>query len=625
MKKKVFGALFAAVLVFSLVGVWPAVADTPVSSPGEYSGYSDPIPGVNGWVRSSQYVEVSTYRDSPYGDPLEEPTKLAIDIFRPAVDGVPVDEPYPVLFNFTPYRRAYYRPDGSIVLSGKSYADYFTQYGYVIVVADVRGMGASYGYRKAANDRIEAQDAHDLIEWLAAQSWCDGNVGMTGASYHGQTVLEAISTMPPHLEAAFIGITDFNKYDGWSRNGITRPSAAPVTPWQADLITLPVNGDTDGDGDGYPDMLYEACKEHQYNSPFTGLLEEIPYRDSYSDISESQYWEEVSASNYLDEIDDSDVPAYIYGGWYDFLRRDTIMTYQNWPNPKKMIVGPACHGGPMGISMNVERHRFFDYWLKGIDNGVMDEPPIYYAVMDTPVAGIPQIREWRFTEEWPLPSVSETNYYLQSGRSGTAPSHNDGNLGTTAPTAGVGASDNYKVDYTITTHVEPLYIGVPSGADGTEFDIKGLTYTTEPLAADMEVTGHPIVHLWVSSDNRDADIMVILEDVDPSGCSTYISDGRLRVSLRATTTPPYDFLGLPWHRCYQEDEQKLTPGEPVELVIDMMPTSYVFKEGHRIRLTIIGSLGKVLHLEPPNPDAPKHVKVYRNTLYPSHITLPVIE
>ena len=601
----------------------PEQAPGTVSKPGEYSGYSNPIPGVNGWVRNSYYVPVSTYADSPTGVPLRNPTKLAVDIYRPAVDGVAVDGRFPVILNFTPYRRAYYSSDGTLVLGGKSYADGLTKYGYVIAVADTRGMGASFGYRRAANDRIEAQDAYDLIEWLAVQPWCDGNVGMTGLSYHGQTILEAISKKPPHLKAAFIGQTDFNKFDGWARGAITRGSAAAVAPWEADLVTAPVDGDSDGpDADSHPDLLYEAAREHQYNGPFTQMLLAIPYRDSWSDYSRSQYWQEVSASTYLAEIDASDVAVYLYGGWYDFLRRDSILTYHNWPNPRKMIVGPWRHGESTGIDLIVEQHRFFDYWLKGIDNGVMEEPPIYYVTMDAPIDGKPQAREWNFASQWPPQAVDHLKLYLADGKSGTAPSRNDGLLSPAAPTQEA-LRDDFEVDFTVTTNVEPLSSAlVPHGVNGTEFDRKGLTYTTNVLASDLKIEGHPLANIWISSDSRDADIVVLLEDVDPSGLSTYVTDGRLRASMRSTATPPYNFIGLPWHRAYQADEQKLVPGEPVELVIDLMPTTYVFKKGHRVRLAVTGSLGNLFSLRPDNPDAPKHLQIYRNRNQASYVTLP---
>ena len=146
---------FCWVVTISLLAVlfaMPGFAQT-VSKPGQYSGYSTPLYGDKEWVRSSQYV---TVRDG---------TKLAIDIFRPAVNGVAVNTPYPVVFQQTQYRRAYYQ-GANLVLTGKSMADFLTKYGYVVAVGDPRGLGASYGLRGASWDTQEANDTHDLVEWL---------------------------------------------------------------------------------------------------------------------------------------------------------------------------------------------------------------------------------------------------------------------------------------------------------------------------------------------------------------------------------------------------------------------------------------------------------------------------
>lgn len=121
-------------------------------------------------------------------------------------------------------------------------------------------MGASYGVRETPGDRVEARDAHDLIEWPAVQPWCSGKVGTFGLSYLGQTQLEALSTQPPHLKASYVGQTDFDKNDGWSRNRIPRRSGGevPPSPEQEVLDVVPVDGDLDADGDGRPDELWEA-------------------------------------------------------------------------------------------------------------------------------------------------------------------------------------------------------------------------------------------------------------------------------------------------------------------------------------------------------------------------------
>ncbi len=614
-----------------------------VSEPGRYSGYSKAV--YDGWKRSSQYVSVS------------DGTKLAMDIFRPVDGGELATTPLPVIFIFTPYGRAMNllkdgeirtgprgnpifltTPAGSYALSGGLAS--LVKHGYVIACADVRGLGASYGARGAGNDRTEAGDAYDLIEWLGTQEFCDGQVAMWGASYFGQTVLEAASTAPPHLKAVYFGVTNFNFYDAWSRGGITRGSAGEVPPDPETEVkkAVPVDGDVDNDGDGYPDQLWEAVNEHLDNGEFTGLLQQLPYRDSLSELYEGgtvPYWEETSPSNYLPEIEQGGVAAYVFGAWYDFLRRDTVMTFANWPNPIKMALTQGVHGDsivgmPNQLNQLAEVHRFFDYWLKGIENGVMDEPPVYYATVQTPQTKTradkpdrraPNLKSSQFASQWPPHNTRNVDLYLHQGTSESAPSVNDGRLMETPPES-ESDKDDYQVDYTIATDLEPVVgMSVPSGA---EFDEKGLTYTTEPLPADMTVNGLPRMNLWVSSDNRDADFIVILEDVDSEGNSHYVSDGRLRASMREVNEPAYDFLGLPWHRAYAEDESKLTPGEPVKLEITMMPTSYFFAKGHRIRLAVVCSLGKIFNLEPEtDEDAPTSVSVHRDKDHLSHIVLPV--
>ncbi len=645
MKKKKLDSLrwLTTLCILGLMVLSPVMAFAEkVSKPGEYSGYSEAV--YDGWKRSSQYVAVT------------DGTRLAMDIFRPVENGELVTTPLPVIFIFTPYGRGMniltkdgdpitgpkgngitlYTPVGSYALRGGLAK--LIKYGYVIACADVRGLGASFGARGAGNDRTEAGDAYDLIEWLGTQDFSDGNVAMWGASYFGQTVLEAISTMPPHLKAAYFGVTNFNFFDAWGRGGITRGSAGEVAPDPETEVksAVPVDGDVDSDGDGYPDQLWEAVNEHLNNGAFTGLLQKLPYRDSLSELYEdgtSPYWEDTSPSNYLPEIEQGGVAAYVFGAWYDFLRRDTIMTFANWPNPVKMLLTQGVHGDsitglPTQLNQLAEVHRFFDYWLKGIDNGVMDEPPVYYATAqtpktnpDTPNRRVPNAKSWQFATQWPPHNTSKVNLYLHEGASESAPSVNDGRLTVKAPDSQAD-KDDYQADYSITTDLEPV-VGapVPSGA---EFDEKGLTYTTDLLPADMKINGLPVMNLWVSSDNRDADFIVTLEDVDPDGNSYYVSDGRLRASLRKVNQPPYYFLGLPWHRAYAEDESKLTPGDPVKLEITMMPTSYVFAKGHRIRLAVVCSQGKIFNLDPEtDDDAPTMVSVHRDKNHQSHIVLPM--
>ena len=269
-----------------------------VSKPGEYSGYSPQL--YNEWVRFSQYVEV---RDG---------TKLAVDWYRPAVNGVAVDIPYPVLWTNTPYRgRGTVLSNGTRVLGPvKNGMVELTKYGYVVAAVDVRGTGASFGTRHIELDRTEAWDAYDMNEWFARQPWSNGVTGMWGCSQVGENQFHAISTMPPHLKAAMPFACSPEKYDSWwGGKGIRQVRPNPA-PWTADLIILPVDGDTDTNGDGYPDMLYAAVWQHQ-NPLFLGTaIAQMPYRDSFSAYAGSRFWEEVSATTFREQIEQSNVAMY---------------------------------------------------------------------------------------------------------------------------------------------------------------------------------------------------------------------------------------------------------------------------------------------------------------------------
>ncbi len=300
-----------------------------ISKPGVYSGYAKPV--ADGSQRFSQYVAV---RDG---------VKLAVDFYRPTLKGQLVTTPFPVIWQFTPYRRALYDNAGNVISRQADTLLELTKYGYVIAVADVRGKGASFGFRKSMHGRQEVEDSYDLTEWFAAQSWSSGKVGMFGGSYNGGTVAGAVTAAPPHLKAVFFGITDFNMYNGWVRGGIMRYSVG-------------------------------------------------------------------------------------------------------------------------------------------------------------------------------------------------------------------------------------------------------------------------------------ADIFVVLEDVDEAGNAQYVADGRLRLSLRATHQPPYNFLNLPWHRNYKIDEHKLTPDKPVKVAVDLMPTVTIFKKGHRIRLALTGSQGRTNHRR---ASVAPTLNVLRDAIHVSYLSLPI--
>jgi hypothetical protein len=276
-------------------------------------------------------------------------------------------------------------------------------------------------------------------------------------------------------------------------------------------------------------------------------------------------------------------------------------------------------GTQSDLDYGAEAHRWFDYWLKGTNNGIMDEPPIYYYVM-----GAPQKDAWRTSDQWPLANQQLTRFYFAEGKTGSVASVNDGFLRTEPP--GVpNAHDAYTVDYSTTSGVHSRWTAILEAADYPDMranDEKALTYTTPPLEADVEVTGHPVVHLWLATGAPDLDVFVYLEEVDGKGKSTYVTEGNLRASHRALSEASFNNLGLPYQRSYESDLTPIPVGEPVELVFDLLPTSKLFHKGNRIRITITGADAD--NFETPILDPAPEIRLLRNTTYASSIDLPII-
>ena len=579
-----------------------------VSRFGEYKGYSEAP--YDSYVRSSQYL---TMRDG---------IKIAIDILRPTKDGKVAEEPLPVIWTHTRYRRA-------VIYEGKvrSRADEsMIKRGYVLAVADVRGSGASFGSWQGIWTKEESQDAYEITEWLAAQPWCNGNIGMMGGSYLGITQLMAAGTNPPHLKAIFPAVALFDVYPVGFHGGVfyddlIRHWSELTRIMDTESVAAPVDGDED------QTLLKEAVKEHLSSRSLLEIISPLQFRNSRDEVTGVLPYYEWHPAAFVKEINQSRVPMYLWCGWFDSFTKDGFLMYRNFKNPRKMAIGASSHA-PRDPEISrqtyavaaVEQLRWFDYWLKGIDNGIMDEPPIMYHVMKSP-----KNNEWKSANQWTLPNEMPTRYYFHAGPSGSVRSINDGKLITEMPQSESG-KDDYTVDYATTTGEATRWDNAVGGEfeypDMTQNDEKALTYTTDELAEDVEVTGHPVVHLWIGSTAKDGDFFVYLEEVDAEGKSHYISEGTLRASHRALHKPYYDNLGLPFHRSHKEDVAELIPGDPVELALDLLPTSNIFNAGNRIRITV--TCADKDNASTPKLTPPPTVSVYRNAEHASSIILPVI-
>lgn len=557
-----------------------AAAQAPaekVSRPGEYRGYAPAL--YNETVRTSVYLKV---RDG---------TRLAMDLYRPAVNGKPVDTPYPVIWEHSLSRRS---PPDVVNQSVTRRMSELSQYGYVVAYVERRGLGASFGARRGYNDRTEARDAYDVTEWLARQPWSSGKVGVFGCSNTGDAAMHAASYSPPSLKAVFAGCFSWSKYDGFLRGGIhAQWGVGPEQPIEAQLRNAaPV------DGDDTRTLLAQAVEEHRNATPLAEMWRGMPFRDSWSDFTASRFWLEGGVSTYRDQLARGGAAYYIYGGWMDEFRREGLIAWANLSvpragqarpvpqggpsspaepdlllqkNPARIVIGPWLHCRSPGFDLLVDAHRFFDRWLKGVDNGIDREPPIHLYAQNA-------AQPWKTYTQWPPVASKATRLQLTPAARGDA-----SGLTLTLDAAAPMASR-------VELIVRPAVRGVEAGSvtQPVSQAAQGLRFVSPPLAADTELTGHPLAELWIASPVRDQHVFVYLEDVAADGQVTVITEGRLKASLRAEHAAPYAYLGLPWQRSLEADHQPLG-AEAVKLRFDLLPLSHVFKAGHRVRLVITGT------------------------------------
>ncbi len=551
---------------------------------------------------------------------MRDGVRIAVDITRPAVDGVAVDISYPVVWALSRYHRNFLAPNrqGTNV-DAVAGLQRLVKHGYVVCTAAIRGTGASFGRCEEPFSSTETADAVELISWFAQQPWCDGNVGMFGLSYLGITQYMVASHAPPALKAIFPDVAGFDLYDFVHAGGIFREDA--FRHWSdstrrldTELVPRPVDADPSGD------LMRAAIREHKDNWDVMLGFSSAPFRDSDSELHD---WSKYGPSARIEEIRAAAVPAYHFGGWFDAFALDTTLWFANYAGPQRMTIGAWSHTELTPYRMAliaVEQHRWFDRWLKGIQNGVDTEAPVRYALMRGPGDWT-----WEISKTWPVSVTKTLRFALDAGPSGSVESVNDGVL--TLSRGGAG-HDVYQVDPTTTSGShsrwdDAMGQGPMSYRELRENDGKSLTYTSAVLSADLSVVGHPVVRLFVTSSSGDADLHVLLEEVDEDGGVQYVTEGMLRSSLRRLSEAPYDNLGLPFQMCQKGDSQRLSSNEPDEILMDLQPTANVFEAGHRLRISIMGA-DRDNTVHSPVVDNTR-LRVFRGPAHPSEIALPVLQ
>jgi uncharacterized protein len=637
----VIGALAALLLIVLLLVVYRRGTSPRVGSEfGRYAGHA------NGQYDGTQVL--SDYMSLPSGE------RLAYDLILPTRKGAPTRERLPTLFKYTPYlrtwtifdengrnriadfidlgwkARAFLRLRYWFSAQGRTFDPLFrtpwlkplVQHGYAVIVVERPGTGASFG---VLNPDFEANavEADHILDWIASQPWSDGNVGMFGDSFQAMVQMAAASTGNPHLKAIFPASTPIELYDSIEyRGGVYNQAFSTFFAGAAshlETLVTPVQTDKGGV------LLTQALQERR-NATLKEQTDLSDPRYAFRDSLTPQghrLWDGAALYRFVERINRFGTAVYLSTGWYDIWAGDGFFWYENLTVPKRLTVRPLDHTGmdktESDLDYGAEALRWFDYWLKGIPNGIMEEPGIHFYVM-----GAPRQKAWQSAERWPPEQQRSVRLFFGQGRSGTVASANDGSLAAGGP-GELQASDAYVVDYTTTTGKRSRWTAVNwprNYPDMRPNDAKALTYTSNALDADLEVTGFPVAHLWLTTDSQDLDAFVYLEEVDGSGKSSYLTEGTLRATHRALGKAPFRNLGLPFHSHFQADLQPIPPGKPVELVIGLLPTSYLFHKGSRIRVTVAFS-DKDNFTTPELLPAPR-LELLRDAQHPSFIELPVL-
>jgi putative CocE/NonD family hydrolase len=547
--------------------------------------------------------------------PMRDGVKLSADVYLPAEQGR-----YPAILQRTPY-------DNTMPL-WVSIARYFAEHGYAFVSQDVRGRCDSEGEWWPLMN--EAEDGYDTIEWLAGQPWCDGKVGMMGGSYGGHVQWMAARERPPHL----VTLVSSAAAGRWMQEfPYSNGKLMPYGMWWLNLVggrtmqtTVPVSGTAQA-------APFLNWKRLLYHRPFRTLDEALGrtntvWREWLAHPTFDDYWRRLSLEGQFEQID---LPVLHITGWYDGDQWGELYFYNQMiahsPAAGKqfLLSGPWDHGGtrtpraelggidftPASVlDINDIHLRWFDYWLKGQDNGQQGDARVKIFVMGR--------NEWRQDEVWPLPDTQMTPYYFHSGgRANTLAG--DGQLSLVAPFEE--PPDCYTYNPENPTPCVPDLESYPGGdypLDQRYVERRDdvLTYSSPVLEDIVEVVGTPFVELYAASDAVDTDFAAVLTDVYPDGRSVLLAEGILRASYRDSLEAP----------------TLLVPGQVYKYRIELNATALAFLPGHRIRIEIVSCRFPSWDRN-PNTGAPigddEQVRlatqtVYHDRAYPSHILLPII-
>jgi hypothetical protein len=518
-------------------------------------------------ARVSQPRDLKLIVEKDVKIPMRDGSILYGDIFRPDTS-----DKVPVIFNIGVYQKdKLWVPPPDLEEEANEYMNWETvnplwwcPRGYAAMRVDSRGAGRSPGKSEPSSHQ-EGVDTYDAIEWVAKQPWCSGSVGMLGISYHASSQWRAANMQPPALKA--------------------------IMPWE-------------GRADQYRDQGYHGgifalgfignwwlthTAHHLLGRPRSynpdAFHNDMMWNMMRNDL-DNEWWRMNSA-----RWDRISIPVYSVGNWGGFsmhLRGNTEGYMLAASKNKKLRIHTGTHFHPFHSEEGrMDQLRWFDHWLKGIDTGIMNEPPVKLEIR---TGGSPERYPFRTENEWPLARTQWNKVYLNIERELSSEAMAcEGTLTCEAPKA------EAKLTYSASGSTKA---GIASGSSLAtthgNTGRTGVSFESDAMPHDSEVTGPLVLNVWVSSTSEDMDIFVTIRNIDADGkdvCEVgqhgqpvpCVTKGWLRASHRKLDKEK----SLPYRPYHAHDERWwLNPGEPVECQVEVWPTSMVFKKGHKLRVDI---------------------------------------
>lgn len=555
---------------------------------------------------------------------MRDGVRIALDIVLP--EGAPAAETFPAVLQVT---RSWRGGEGDTPTPTQQA---FANRGYATVWMDARGTGASGGSWRPSPGAAEAKDNIEVVEWIRKQPWANGQVAGWGLAYSANAA-DLLAAEAGHRVKAIVPLFPaFDLYDDLIQPGgifhlaFGKGGTDGTLAHDRNEPRLGPAGNHRGvrrvatDSGGLE--LAGYLKSRATTLGFLDGYRPITFKDDNPPSWDGSL-NQRSTHAYTGKLEKSGVAMFVWASWLDGgTANGALHRFATLSNPQRVVIGPWSHGAqfdsnpflpadaPLVPSVEVQRREqicFLDQHLKAATTDREPRVVAYYTLVED---------RWKVSSEWPPAGFERHRFFFEDNHL----------LATKAPLIELGV-DRYLVDFEATTGTSNRWHTQEDGRDvvypdRAAADRRLVVYTTEPLTSDLEMTGTPWVNLSVRSTHTDGAFFAYLEDVAPDGRVTYITEGQLRALQRRTSTfdIPYRMFG-PYHSFRKRDAQPLRPGRLAQLEFGMLPTSVLFRQGHRIRVSIAGA-DKDTFARIPESGEPT-ITIERNRDFVSWVSLPV--